>query len=249
MRAGGKDSNLGLAAYDDTADNALDLLADLVPQWIRVLRETGWLVVFMNRENYDYLREAVSTCCATHYDYRENHHQDSSCRYVEPHPVPWIWYRPNSRNRPRYPERHAQNVYEQILVCNMGKGQLTGPCQNLLTYNAEYGAERVHDHQKPIELAKELVRRFTMIGDTVLDTTFGSGMLLAGAAAVARNILGSELNPSMLDIAYSFIRKYQVPAPSNAKKQSEERYKKHLETGMDESELTDQDYDQPEEAA
>jgi ParB/RepB/Spo0J family partition protein len=230
MRAGGPNSSLGMAQFDDTAETALDLIADLVPQWLRVLRESGWLCVFMNEENYGYLADAVGSCCVTHLEYRDNHGVSADCRYVSPHPVPWIWYRPNSRNRPRYPERHAQNVYEKILVCNMGKGQLTKPCQNLLSFDAEYGNERVHDHQKPIELAKELVRRFTVIGDTVLDTTFGSGMLLAGAAAQARQVMGSELNPSMRDIALSFIRKYEIPAPSQADKQSKEKYLKALET-------------------
>jgi ParB/RepB/Spo0J family partition protein len=230
MRSGGANSSLGMAQYDDTADTALDLLSDLVPQWIRVLRETGWLCVFMNEENYDFLREAVVTCCATHLEYRDNHPAAQDCRYVTPHPIPWIWYRPNSRNRPRYPERHAQNVYEKILVCNMGKGQLTAPCQNLIVCDAEYGNERVHDHQKPLELAKELVRRFTVLGDTVLDTTYGSGMLLAGAAVQGRYIMGSELNPSMRDIALGFIRKYEQPAPSKALTYSKEKYLKALET-------------------
>lgn len=228
MRPTGKEGSLGISEFDDSKEAALDFIADMVPQWIRVLRETGWLCVFMNEENYDFLKEAIETCCATHHEYISQHEATDECRYLQPHPIPWIWFRPNSRNRPRYPERHAQNVYEKILVCNMGKGQLTHPCQNLLVYDSEYGAERVHDHQKPLALAKDLVGRFTMIGDTVLDTSFGSGMLLAGASTLARIPLGCELNPAMRELAISFIHKYQAPAPARAAQLSRERYLKHL---------------------
>lgn len=230
MRAGGKDASLGLAEYDDKSGTAIQFVVDIVPEWFRVLRETGWLCVFMNEDNYNYLYDCVATCCTTHLEYIEEHEPKPNCHYVTPHPVPWIWYRPNSRNRPRYPHRHAQNVYEKILVCNMGKAQLTGKYQNVLEYDAEYGNERVHDHQKPLELAKDLTKRFTVLGDTVLDTSFGSGMLLAGAAAVARLPIGCELNKSYRDIALSFIKKYQLPTPANALKYSRDRYQQKLVT-------------------
>jgi site-specific DNA-methyltransferase (adenine-specific) len=236
MRATGKDGRVGSSEFDDSEESALDLISDLVPQWLRVLRESGWLCVFMNEANYEFLRNAVATCCVVHYDYRDEdtvrcRSADSDrCKYVIPHPIPWIWYRSNSRNATRYPERYAKNVYEKILVCNMGKGQLVKPCTNVLEFDAEYGEERVHVHQKPLALAKELVGRFTLIGDTVLDTTYGSGMLLAGATATGRYVMGSELNPSMRDIALSFMNKYYIPAPTRGKDQSKERYIKALET-------------------
>jgi site-specific DNA-methyltransferase (adenine-specific) len=238
MRAGGKDARIGSSEFDDTEEQALDLITDLVPQWFRVLRETGWLCVFMNETNYEFLRDAVATCCVTHLDYQSEAEDEfrcreaieskspNACRYLEPHPIPWIWFRTNSRNRPRYPEKYAQNMYEKMLVCNMGKGQLTGPCGNVLEFEAEYGDERIHVHQKPLNLAKELTKRFTMIGDTVLDTTFGSGRLLAGAASLGRYVMGSELNPDMREPAIAIINKYMISPPSTGKKISEERHLK-----------------------
>jgi len=240
----------GLAEYDDTEDTAFDLLADLVPSWVRILRETGWLIVFMGEEGQLYLRSLVSNCCAEHCDYRSGYTGPGSglpsgssrcaialeeqsqvpCRWLKPEPKPWIWYRPNSRNRSRYPEFHPQNVYESIFVCNMGKGRLTGTdYQNLFTVDSDYGPDRIHPHQKPIELAAKLTLMTTYIGDTVVDTTYGSGALLAGAAKVARIVMGCEKNPSLRGPAIGLISKHHIPVPTNAKRDSAKRYEQDMQ--------------------
>lgn len=236
---------LGLAEYDDKQDSAFDLLVDLFPHWVRILRETGWLICFMGEEGVQLLKHLALNCCAEHCDYRQGMTEDNfwgehtsnrcavavkeqspvPCRFLRPEPKPWIWVRPNSRNRSRYPEFHPQNIYESIFVCNMGKGRLNDPkLQNVFIEDAEYGNERIHSHQKPIALAKKLVSATTHIGDTVVDTTFGSGALLAGAAGLARVVKGCELNPAMRGPALGLIIKHHIPAPTQASKQSHDRY-------------------------
>ena len=51
-----------------------------------------------------------------------------------------------------------------------------------------------HPTQKPVELARYLVRTFTNPGDLVLDNAFGSGSFLVGAAAEGRRFCGIEKN-------------------------------------------------------
>lgn len=240
----------GLGVYNDTEEEARDFLTDIVPHWFRVLRETGWLVCFMNRSGYDFLENLVMNCCAEHFDYRWNpadndeelmapgelrrnrnrcavavaEDSPNACRFLKPEPLPWIWVRKNSRNKSRYPEIHAQNVYETILVCNMGHARLTHDCQNVIDCDADYGEDRIHPHQKPIPLAAILTTRFTDLGCTVMDTTYGSGALLAGAASKGRVVMGCELNDAMRGPAIGLISKHAIPASANSLKQSEERY-------------------------
>lgn len=58
---------------------------------------------------------------------------------------------------------------------------------------AESEGEVLHPTQKPVALARWLVRTFTEPGDLVLDNACGSGSLLVGAALEGRRVLGIEL--------------------------------------------------------
>lgn len=51
-----------------------------------------------------------------------------------------------------------------------------------------------HPTQKPVELARYLIRSFTNPGDLVLDNAFGSGSFLVGAYQEGRNFCGIEKN-------------------------------------------------------
>ena len=231
---------MGLAEYDDSAEATMQLLFEMAPQWLRVLRETGWLVVFAGQETYEYLQEIVPHCCAEHFGYREVKTDTRckraatggtiACRFLSPEPKPWIWYRPNSRNVPRYPERHPQNVYETIFVCNGGKARLTAnDYKNLFVVDSDYSPDRIHPNQKPIALAKILTMMCSHIGDTVIDTFGGSFALLAGAASASRIVRGCEKNGALIDPGIGLIVKHYVPSPSRSLQISKERYQEELE--------------------
>jgi site-specific DNA-methyltransferase (adenine-specific)/modification methylase len=54
-----------------------------------------------------------------------------------------------------------------------------------------------HPTQKPVDLARYLVRTYTRPGEVVLDNAFGSGSFLVGAALEGRRSIGVELNQDM----------------------------------------------------
>lgn len=206
----------GISEYDDSEGVSQDLFVDAVPQLIRVTKKTGWVVCFMSEANYEFLKELFETCCLTHFEYcGDGKHAAATpeCRWGKVEEPRWFWYRPNSQNNPRYPELHAKNVIEHLLVFNCGEGKLLRPCDNVLTYDAEYG-NRIHAMQKPIEMLKDLISRFTLPGETVIDPCFGSGAHLAAGAALARDIHGCELNPAIRGPALGYVSQfYQGVAP------------------------------------
>jgi site-specific DNA-methyltransferase (adenine-specific) len=51
-----------------------------------------------------------------------------------------------------------------------------------------------HPTQKPVELARYLIRTYSNPGDLVLDNTFGSGSFLVGALLEGRSFVGIEKN-------------------------------------------------------
>jgi ParB-like chromosome segregation protein Spo0J/DNA modification methylase len=220
--------------YDDSEGVTLDLFVSVVPEFIRVTKESGWICLFMAESNVPYLRDLMETCCTTHYEYGEviweqqengdwikhmpavcdvgaNVKDAAPCSFLRAEVPSWIWFRPNSRNPGRLPERHAKNFYEPILVFNRGSGRLykhQDECPNVLVYDAEYGNERIHANQKPRAIARELVQRFTMPGEVVVDPFFGSGNLLAGAAELNRRIYGCDKGPLMLGPALANVSNY-----------------------------------------
>lgn len=215
--------------YDDSEGVTLDLFVDVVPELIRITKDTGWIATFMCDSNYDYLKRLFETCCTKHYEYADGWWEQidngewiwrqksycparngDECGFLRAEVPGWIWYRPNSRNPTRMPERHAKNFYERILVVNRGQGRLykhQDECPNVLVYEAEYG-NRLHAMQKPRSIARELVQRFTIPGESVLDPFFGSGNLLAGAAELNRKISGCDANPLQRELAISNIGEF-----------------------------------------
>ena len=213
MGATTKKNKAGLSKYDDTEENARDLMADLVPQLMRVTHSASWIAVMMNEANYGFLKDLFESCCASHFEYKlteqydfcTGHDEAGDCLFLnveEPH---WIWYRENSQMPSLYPDRHAQNVYERILVFNRGSARLSYPCPNVLTIPNEYGGERWHAMQKPLTLCKEVISRLSLPGERVLDPTFGSGNLLKAANILRRDFCGSELNTALYELAVASI--------------------------------------------
>jgi hypothetical protein len=226
--------------YDDSEAVNFDLFIDIVPEIIRATKPTGWLVVFMAESNQSMLRDLFESCCATHYFYGKIHYKNlgegewekimptecdavaigapnsdvntiAPCKFLRAEVPSWVWYRPNSRNPGRLPERHAKNFYEPILVVNRGEARLykhQDECPNVLVYEAEYGSERIHANQKPRPLASDIVQRCTLPGEVVADSFFGSGNLLAGAAENSRIIRGCDSAPLMLEPALANISNY-----------------------------------------
>jgi len=213
-------------AYEDSAESLKDLLADVIPEILRVTKPTGWLALMMGSTNYDYLASLVSSCCATHFQYFDGWYEQkengdwiwqqkaqcpgnpkdgSTCWTLEPEDPEWIWHRPNSRNPSMHPELHAQNQYEKICVVNRGKAVIIKKnLGNVLVHDAIY-ADRIHEMQRPHSLCCDIIERLTVGGERVLDLCFGSGSALAAASSLERDFLGCDLNPANLGPAIGFV--------------------------------------------
>jgi DNA modification methylase len=221
---GNADAPAGISEYDDTEEVSQDLFFDAVPQLMRVTKESGWIICFMSEANYPFLKSLFESCCCTHFDYKAEDEDSGAeldhCMFADTQPEErencvfrkveeprWIWYRPNSQNNPRFPEIHAKNVYEHLLVFNRGSAKLMRPCDNLLVYEAEYG-NRIHAMQKPLDLLKDLISRTTLPGERVIDPCFGSGAHLAAAAELLRDFYGCEKNPTLREQALGYVSQH-----------------------------------------
>ncbi len=83
--------------------------------------------------------------------------------------------------------------FDPVLVASEGDRYPTDVLY-FKTAESEGEGEVWHPTQKPVALARHLVRTFTEPGDLVLDNAFGSGSFLVGAALEGRRVLGFEKN-------------------------------------------------------
>lgn len=216
-------------AYHDSQGELLDLLTDIVPEIMRITKPTGWLALMMGSTNYDALANLINSCCATHYAYFDGWYEEdedgewiwqmkaqctgtpkdgSTCTHVKPEDPEWIWFRPNSRQPSMHPELHAQNQYEKICVVNMGKAVLVRKDRgNVLVHDAVYD-DRLHEMQRPHSLCLDVIERFTIGGERVVDLCFGSGSALAAAAELQRDFRGCDINPKNLSPALMWVTEH-----------------------------------------
>lgn len=198
--------------YDDSIDTSKDFITDIVPQMLRVVKPKGWIVLFMGYELHAWLQNLLSIACTVHADYRASKFSihclkgtDETCRFLKPELPPWIWTRRGKGNHGHYPELHASNRYEMIVVVNGGEAHLTKkPVENVLDFEPLTGT-RLHAMQKPHDLCCEIIERTTVPGELVLDVCMGSGAHLAAAAAKGRDFLGCDNNPENLSAALSLV--------------------------------------------
>lgn len=210
-KSGGENSvQLGASEYDDSFENMQDIMVDVLPKMVRATKDTGWIVLHCGYDSYNLWRGLLDTICRTCCEYVGG---NGACQCEAPamikcEPLPWIWYRPNSNNRSRWPELHEDNRYEYILVANRGGGRLIRQHQgNVLVHDAEYG-QRIHANQKPVALCCDVITRFTLPRQMVVDPFFGSGAHLAAAAATQRRFSGCDLNPTALGPALGFVAQH-----------------------------------------
>ncbi len=72
------------------------------------------------------------------------------------------------------------------------------PCDVVYFKTAESEGEVYHPTQKPVGLARYLVRTFTRPGDVVLDNACGSGSFLVAAVLEGRRFVGIEKNENAM---------------------------------------------------
>lgn len=227
-----------LSGYDDSAKTTEQLYRNMFPAMARAMRDTGWVALFGSAESYQLMASMWRRICKVHSGYMEEGAKYCdcaaddvpiiSCDFYSPEIIPWIWYRPNSRNNPRFPERNAKNMYEYILVVNMGKALLVKPTENVFVFEAEYGETRFHANQKPFELLVSIVEHLGYPGDRFCDPCAGSGTHLAAAASLSLQVFGCDSNPSLLQPMHGLIAKHFKPALPSMRDLAEVRLGRRL---------------------
>lgn len=196
--ASDREAGGGVSKFDDSLAGARSLLIRIFAKMAQKVKPEGWICLMVGED----LRLAVSNEVVS-----VNTQKKAPGKKLSTAQQPWIWYRKNSRNNPIHGHLHAKSMYDIIIPINAGKAVLRKACENVITVDANY-EERFHAHQKPVELGEELISRFTLPGDLVVDVTMGSGAFVAAAAKSLRKFAGCDLNPDIVPLAQGHVARY-----------------------------------------
>ncbi len=198
MPASDRKAGGGNSKFDDSLPAALSLVHKIIALMARKVKPEGWICLMISED----LRQPIKSELVI-----VNTQKLAPGKKLTTSSLPWVWFRPNSRSNPINAHLQAKSMYDLIMPINAGKGVLRKSCENVIVIDSVY-EDRVHAHQKPIPLGEELISRFTLVGDTVIDVTMGSGAFIAAAAKTGRKFGGCDLNPDMLPLAQTLVAKH-----------------------------------------
>jgi DNA modification methylase len=196
--ASDREAGGGVSKFDDSLATAASLVRKILEKMTAKVKPEGWICLMISEDLRWALNNEITII---------NTQKKIEGKKLAMPTQPWIWYRPNSRNNPIHGHLHAKSMYDIMIPINPGKAVLRKPCENVVVIDSFYG-DRVHAHQKPIELGEELISRFTLPGDLVVDVTMGSGAFVAAAAKTGRKFAGCDLNPDIVPLAQGLVAQY-----------------------------------------
>jgi site-specific DNA-methyltransferase (adenine-specific) len=177
--------------YDDAPEKADELLRALLPQIKRTLRNDRHCYIMGAMSRYKETLELIS-------------------QYLDVDPIPLLW----DHGRPSHAStgRRWPACYVPIFFCWKGQRDLVGASHNVIQVPPVPSRERIHPHQKPIELYQQLIAASTFEGEIICDPCCGSGVAAIAAARLKRKSICIDLNPETVEAAKSVLRlKMEAP--------------------------------------
>lgn len=162
--------------YKDSKDHYKILMTELIPKLSRVLKQNSCLCMFCDMESFYWLREQLKL----------------SNIYCDILPAIWVKGNVGQTNQPNL---RMARTYEIMIYGFKGDSIFIKPgLSNVLHYNPIPPIEKEHQVQKPIALMEEIISRFCLPGDKILDPFAGSGTTLIAGIKRGCNPIGFELN-------------------------------------------------------
>jgi len=117
-------------------------------------------------------------------------------------PIPGIWHRTGGPGQTSVPSKNMARSYEAFLYGTRGDYSLVKRGQsNILPFPGVSISEKVHVVEKPLPLMEELVSRFCLPGQTILDPFAGSATTIIAGIKSGCKALGFELDQVNYDRA------------------------------------------------
>jgi DNA modification methylase len=158
--------------YEDTPQETMDMIDDVMGHAQRVLKPDGHVYCFFHMTRY----EPVYLMLRQHF---------GDC---EPTPIIWIKNTPGIGD----PGRGWVYAYEPCFFVNRGRKLCRAQAFNYLKYDTIPPSKKTHPTAKPPALLRHLIRASCVKGEVVLDPFAGSGSTLVAAYQTGCRFIGVE---------------------------------------------------------
>lgn len=163
------------STYEDDADDYYVMIAELLGKLNRVMAETSAFCFFCKVENFTWVVEEFT---------RLGYNVDT---------MPGIWYRTGSAGQTNSPNSYFARSYEVFVYGTRGDYSLVKRGQsNILPFAGVSTSDKIHVVEKPLGLMEELVSRFCLPGQVVLDPFSGSATTIVAALKAGCKAIGFE---------------------------------------------------------
>jgi site-specific DNA-methyltransferase (adenine-specific) len=92
-------------------------------------------------------------------------------------------------------------IYGKMKQEMSGGGETDRYPRSVITFSSDKQKSKLHSTQKPLALMEYLVKTYTNEGETVLDSTMGSGTTMVACKNLNRNGIGIEMDEKYFEIA------------------------------------------------
>jgi site-specific DNA-methyltransferase (adenine-specific) len=163
--------------YDDDVEGYQKMISELVVKLDKVMAKDSCFVFFCDVKNYQW---AINQFESIGYDVDK---------------IPAIWHRTGTPGQTSQPERNFARSYEIFIYGFRGDYALIKKGQgNVLSYPGVLLSEKMHIVEKPLPLMEELVNRFCLPGQIILDPFAGSATTIIAGLKAGCKALGFELD-------------------------------------------------------
>jgi site-specific DNA-methyltransferase (adenine-specific) len=172
---GGERTSSGIK-YDDSEENAKQLMGLFAKESYRIIRDTGHAYIFCAPSHFWWLRERMG----------------AAGWLVAPRPIIWIKRESGQNNQP---EHWFSSAYEFILFARKTNSSIIIQGRpDWIQCDPVLPSQRIHQAEKPVELCKELISRVCMPGSYMIDPCMGSGAIIEAGVQMKVLSLGCELS-------------------------------------------------------
>ena len=171
-----RSQDAGVSGFDDSMDTYRTTLTRFAAKADQILAESAIVCMFTAYDNVDFLNNLWSG-----YGFRMD-------------PVPMIWHKEGA-HATRDAAHYFGKSYEFIVYGTRGDAVIlkTG-APNLISYSPISGVIKNHAFEKPLALMEELLARFCLPGQTILDFMAGDGTTLVAGIKRGVKALGFEID-------------------------------------------------------
>lgn len=186
------------AHFDDTKPYAQQLLARLLPQLKRVLKDNGHLYLFFGITEYQWVYDLLI----------------ANFQYVDA--IPIIWSKAGNRWGTGDWRHHYTRSYEGIFFVSNPDRELTVVSPSVI--DAGKGEDVKHSAEKPHALIQFLIEQSTREGEIVLDPTCGHGTTPIVCAQTKRRfwaceVVESAYREAKMGVAHELRRRAEKEVP------------------------------------